>query len=72
MSRLTIEIPTDIRSVIERHKEIDWEHIARRSLFEYARKVALADRLTEASALRDEDILALDRQIKADIAAKTS
>ncbi|MBI5216469.1 MAG: hypothetical protein HY960_12020 [Ignavibacteriae bacterium] len=72
MSSLTIEIPTDLRQVIENHTDVDWQEIARRSLFEYARKLALSDHLTNESLLTEEDVIELDRQIKAGIAKRYS
>lgn len=70
MSSIIIEIPDDLAAVIERHKDIDWKHIAQKSLLEYARKIALADRLTEKSALTEEDVAALDKHLKSELAKK--
>ncbi len=70
MSSLTIEIPIDLRQVIQAHTEIDWQEIAQRSLCDYARKLALADRLTERSFLSEEDVQGLGKQIKEQIAKR--
>ncbi|MBS4029570.1 MAG: hypothetical protein KGZ58_13155 [Ignavibacteriales bacterium] len=70
MSSLTIHIPADFWKIIESHKEIDWREIAQQSVMEYAKKVALADRLTRQSTLTDEDETEIDVRIKSGLAQK--
>ncbi|TAK56719.1 MAG: hypothetical protein EPO24_10795 [Bacteroidetes bacterium] len=64
MSSLTIEIPTDLQHIIQSHEEIDWKSIARRSLYDYARKLAVVDQLAEKSRFKESDVETLDKSIK--------
>jgi hypothetical protein len=68
MSTISVEIPKDVLNLIERHKEIDWQRIAQQSLLDYARKVALAEQLTQGSTLTEEDVEELDQRIKEGLA----
>ena len=70
MSTISIEIPADVLRVIERHREIDWQRIAQQSLLEYARKVALAEQLSERSVLTEADVLELDKKVKEGLVQK--
>ncbi len=70
MSTLTIDIPSELVKIIELHKEIDWKSIAQKSLLEYARKITLADRLTNESTLSDKDVEVLNGQIKTELTRK--
>lgn len=70
MSQLTIEISSDIKAIIDAHPEIDWTEIARKSLSEYAKKVEVVSLLTQKSKLTEEDVQALDRDIKKAIAER--
>ena len=70
MSQLTIDIPSDVKEIMDRYPEINWSVIAEHSLQEYARKLALADKLTEKSEFTEEDAMELDKRIKAGLAKR--
>ena len=68
MTTITIDIPADLLRVLETHPEIDWKTIAQKSLLDYAKKVLLADKLTDESRLSQGTVDLLDEQIKSKIA----
>ncbi len=68
MTTITIDIPADLLRVLEKHPEIDWKTIAQKSLLDYAKKVLLADKLTDESQLSQGTVDSLDEQIKSKLA----
>ncbi len=70
MSQLTIDVPSEIKAIMDRYPHINWQDIAQSSLQEYARTLALADQLTEKSEFTEEDAMELDRRIKAGLAKR--
>jgi hypothetical protein len=68
MATITIDIPADLLRVLETHPEIDWKTIAQKSLLDYAKKVLLADKLTDESRLSQGTVDLLDEQIKSKLA----
>ncbi len=70
MLQLTIDIPADIKEIMDRYPHINWSDIAQSTLQEYARKLALADMLTEKSEFTEEDAMELDKRIKAGLAKR--
>ena len=68
MTTITIDIPADLLRVLETHPEIDWKTIAQKSLLDYAKKVLLADKLTDESQLSQGTVDLLDEQIKSKLA----
>lgn len=64
---MTLAVPEDLQAVIRRHPEVSWSEVARRAMWEYARKVELLDQLTAGSNLTDADIEDLGKKIKSEI-----
>ena len=67
MDKLTLDVPTELRPILERHPEIRWEHIAEGALRDYARKMHLADQIASRSALTEDAAEAIGREIKASL-----
>lgn len=67
MPSITLQIPTEIKEILSKHPEIKWEKIVTDSLWSYAKKIRLIDKLTSKSKLSDRDVDRLDRTIKADL-----
>jgi hypothetical protein len=68
MPNMTIRIPDDLRDAIENHPEINWSEVARQSMWEYVRKLELADEIASESQLTEEDVKQLSEDLKQDIA----
>ena len=64
---MTLSIPDDVYRIVKAHNEIRWSEIARRAIEEYARKLALLNSMTAQSDLSEEEIMDLDRTVKAGV-----
>lgn len=70
MPTMTLSVTEDLQAVIKKHNEIKWSEIARRAMWDYARKLELLDRLTQDSELTEEDVMELDKSIKRSLAKR--
>ena len=64
MPSMTLSIPEELHSLIKQHNEIRWSEIARRAMWEYARKLEEADRLARKSRLTPEDAAEIGKKVK--------
>ncbi len=64
MPNMTLSIPEDLHAMIQRHPEVSWSAVARKAMWEYARKMELLDQLTETSDLTEVDVEELGKEIK--------
>ena len=53
---MTLSIPEDLHQLIKEHNEVRWSEIARRAMWDYAKKLELLDKLTENSELTEVDV----------------
>jgi len=67
---VTFAVPEELHEIMRRHPEIKWSEIARKAIWEYARKLELMERLTLESRLSEKDVLELDKKVKAEIAKR--
>ena len=65
MPNMTLSIPDDLHSIVKQHTEIKWSEIARRAMWDQARKLALMDEIAKKSRLTEKDVNELDHKIKA-------
>ncbi len=70
MTNMTLAIPEDLHAIIKNHSEIKWSEVARRALWEQARKLKLMDELLLDSKLTEKDAEKIGNLIKRGIAAK--
>ncbi len=64
MANITLAVPEDLHKIIKLHKEIRWSEIARKAMWDYARKLELLDKITKKSKLTEKDVEELDAKIK--------
>ena len=64
MSSLKIDVPLDLKTILDRHPEIDWESVAEKAVWSMAHKVQLAERLAERSTLAESAAEAIGRDVK--------
>lgn len=64
MPKVTFDIPTDVKDIIKKHSEVDWNKIISDTLWNYARKIKLLDSITSKSKLTGKDVETLDHEIK--------
>jgi hypothetical protein len=67
---MTLALPEDLKSIMDRHKEVKWSEVARRALWEHARKLELLDRLLAKSEMTEADAIAIGRKIKSAMARR--
>jgi len=60
MPKMTLRIPL----------EINWEMLAKDAIWNYARKLHLADKIVKKSRLKFDDVEILDREIKKSLIKK--
>jgi hypothetical protein len=72
MSKLTQDVPAELKAILERHPRINWGRVAEKAPWSYARKVQLADQIASRSALSDAATEAIGRQVKAGLRRRYS
>ena len=64
MPNMTLSIPEELYRVIKNHPEVKWSHVARKAMWDYAKKLELMDKLLATSKLTDSDVLKIDQLVK--------
>jgi len=67
---VTFAVPEELHKIMRQHPEIKWSEIARKAMWEYARKLELMERITSESRLSGKDVLELDEKVKAGLRRK--
>ncbi|MBI3378735.1 MAG: hypothetical protein HY035_10125 [Nitrospirae bacterium] len=70
MPKVAFEIPADIKDILTKHTEIDWDKIISDTLWNYAKKIKLLESITSKSSLTDKDVEVLDHEIKTALSKK--
>jgi hypothetical protein len=70
MTNMTLSIPKDLYIILRRHSEVKWSEVARRALWEQARKLELMEELLKDSKLTEENVDEISNLIKDGIATK--
>ena len=64
MPNMTMAIPNELHQVVKKHSEIKWSEIARKAMWEQARKLELMDAITKRSKLNEKDVMEIDEKVK--------
>lgn len=64
MVNMTLAIPEDLHEVMKRYTEIKWSEVARKAMWEYAKKLEMLDKMVADSKLKEEDIDEIDHIVK--------
>ena len=72
MSKLTLDVPAELEAILERHPGINWGRVAEKALWNYARKVQLADQIASRSALTEAAAETIGREVKAGLRKRYS
>ena len=70
MTNMTLAVPEDLHEIMKRHNEIKWSEIARKALWDHAKKLELMDKLLSKSKLTEEDAERIGHKIKQGIARR--
>jgi hypothetical protein len=65
MVNMTLAIPEELHKAMRHHVEVKWSEIARRALWDYARKLELMERLVAKSKLTHASAEQIGEKIKA-------
>jgi len=69
MTNMTLALPEELHTLMQRHREIRWSEVAREALWEQARKMEMMERLLEKSKT-ERDALEIGRKINREIARR--
>ncbi|MBI5968327.1 MAG: hypothetical protein HY882_10790 [Deltaproteobacteria bacterium] len=67
MPTVTFQIPSEVKKILSKHPEIKWDKVVADTLWNYARKLLLMDKITSKSKLSSQDIDELDKAVKAEL-----
>ncbi len=70
MVRLTVPIPGELKTEMDRHPEINWSEIAKEAIYDKLILLKKMDALLETSTLTEEDALELGKLINKKVANK--
>ncbi|MFW6048497.1 MAG: hypothetical protein ACOC87_04315 [Candidatus Natronoplasma sp.] len=68
MPTMTVRVPEDLKSEIDKHDEINWSEVIRKSMWEYIHKLKLADQIASKSELTEDDVEEMSEELKKRIA----
>ena len=69
MPSMTLSIPHELHTLIKRHNEIRWSEIARRAMWEYARKLQELDNIVQKSKMTEKDAESIGKKVKKSVQA---
>jgi hypothetical protein len=64
MPNITFEIPSEIKKILSDHPEIKWDKVVADTLWNYAKKIRLMDKIASKSKLSNQDVDKLDKTVK--------
>ena len=67
---MTFAVPEELHAIMKKYDTIKWSEIARKALWEQARKLELMDKLLAKSKLTEEDALEIGRRINKGMAKR--
>ena len=70
MVNMTLAIPEELSKLIKKHDEVRWSEIARKAMWEHAKRLELMDNLVKNSKLTEKDIEEIGNKIKKSIAKR--
>ncbi|MDD3175833.1 MAG: hypothetical protein PHU51_05130 [Candidatus Nanoarchaeia archaeon] len=70
MTNMTLAIPQELHTIIKQHSEIRWSEIARKALWEQARKLEIMDEILSKSKLTESDAKEISNLIKKQVSKR--
>ena len=70
MTNMTLAVPEELHQIMRKHQEIKWSEVARRALWEQAKKLEIMNKILSKSKLTEKDALELGRKINKEIAKR--
>jgi len=64
MAQMTFAVPSEVRQALRRFRHVNWDGVVAHLLWEYTKRLQLADRLAQPSHLTSADVTRFDTHIK--------
>ncbi len=64
MVNMTLAVPEELSQMMKNHGEIRWSEIARRALWEHARRLELMEKIVAKSKFTMKDALEIGEKVK--------
>ncbi len=64
MPMVSFKIPIDVKNIITRYPQINWDELVQHTLWDYAKKIKLVNAITQKSKLTLKMAKQLDKEIK--------
>ena len=68
MTNMTLSIPEELMKIMRKHTQIKWSEVARRAIWDEAKKIELMDKILSKSELTEKDVLEIGKKVKRGIA----
>jgi hypothetical protein len=68
MTNITLAIPDELKAELQKHDEVNWSAVIRKSLQEHLKTIQIVEAIAQKSKLTKDDIMELDRLVKKGIA----
>jgi hypothetical protein len=65
MVNVTFAVPEELHQAMRKHTEVKWSEIARKAMWEHARKIELMEKLVVESKLTEKQAEEIGEKIKA-------
>ncbi|MBS3097990.1 hypothetical protein J4209_04310 [Candidatus Woesearchaeota archaeon] len=70
MVNMTLAIPEDLHKLIRRHNEVKWSEVARKAMWEHAKRLDIMDKLVSKSKLTEKQAEEIGNKLKKEIAKR--
>lgn len=70
MTNMTLAVPNDLKRLMEKYREIKWSEVARRAMWEHAKKLELMEKLVSKSKLNEKEANKIGKKIKKEMARR--
>lgn len=70
MTNMTLAVPNDLQEIMQKHRDIKWSEVARKAMWEKAKRLELMEKIVGKSELTEEDAEKIGNKIKQSIAKK--
>lgn len=68
MVNVTISVPDELKSLLDKHQEMNWSEVARQAWWQKVRELELLNSITKGSKATDKGVMELAKLIKKGIA----
>lgn len=70
MAQVTFSIPNEVRQALRKFRNVNWSGVVSHVLWEYTKRLQLAEQLAQHSRLTPADVAGLDARVKAALAKR--